>query len=253
VIGRVVRLLSVALVAFVAAECSDSPTGPRRADESSAAQWKTWVLSSPSALRPAPPAADGSAQATSELAEIERLQSSRTRASDSVVAYWNALPTAHWHQQTITLLEFYWPLLPDVRLATPVRSARIFSLVNVAMYDAMVAAWDAKVAYRRRSPAEVDSKISPFVEEDATSSYPSDHAAAAAAAAALLSYLFPNDDTLKFHAMEREVGDSRIMAGAAYRSDVEAGYAIGRAVAARVIARAASDGSAAAWGLDLPV
>jgi membrane-associated phospholipid phosphatase len=252
VIGRVVRSSGVALVALVAVECSDSPVAPRRVDESSAAQWKTWVLSSPSAVRPAPPSADGSAQTTSELVEIERLQSSRTRASDSLVAYWNALPTAHWHQQTITLLEFYWPLLPDVRIATPVRSARIFSLVNVAMYDAMVAAWDAKAVYRRRSPADVDSKISPFVEEDATSSYPSDHAAAAAAAAAVLSYLFPNDDTLRFHAMEREVGESRIAAGVAYRSDIDAGYAIGRAVAARVIARAASDGSAAAWNGSIP-
>src|SRR5207253_2274052 len=144
--------------------------------------------------------------------------------------------TAHWHEKTLDLLEFYWALLPDVRFATPVRSARILSLVNVAMYDAMVAAWDAKVAYRRTAPAEADPRVKALVDGDGTSSYPSQHAAAAAAAAAVLSYLFPNDDTLRFHAMEREAGDSRVAAGVAYRSDVDAGYAIGRAVAARVIA-----------------
>jgi membrane-associated phospholipid phosphatase len=239
-------------VALAVVRCTDGPAAPRRVDESAAAQWKPWVLASPSDLRPAAPPAEGSAQTIRELDEIVRLQASRNRATDSLIAYWDALPTSHWHERTIDLLEFYWALLPDVRLATPVRSARVFSLVNVAMYDAMLAAWDAKVAYHRRTPAEADKRISPFGAEDATSSYPSDHAAAAAAAAAVLSNLFPNDDTLRLHALEREVGDARVAAGVAYRSDVDAGYAIGRAVAARVIARAASDGSAAAWTGTMP-
>jgi membrane-associated phospholipid phosphatase len=249
---RIVRWLVVPAVVLTAIQCSDSPVAPRRADESAAAQWKTWVLASPSEVRPAPPPADGSTQALAEIEEIAKLQASRSAATDSLIRYWDALPTTRWHQKTIDFLEFYWPLLPDVRIATPVRSSRIFSLVNVAMYDAMLAAWDAKVAYHRRSPAEADRRVSPLVGEDATSSYPSDHAAAAAAAAAVLSYLFPNDDTLALHAMEREVGETRIAAGVAYRSDVNAGYAIGRAVAARVIARASTDGSGAAWAGSIP-
>jgi membrane-associated phospholipid phosphatase len=83
-------------------------------------------------------------------------------------------------------------------------------------------------------------------------SYPSEHAAAAEAAAAVLSYLFPTEDTLAFHAMAREAGDSRIVAGAAYRSDVDAGGSIGRAVAARVIARARTDGAALSWTGTVP-
>jgi len=249
---RAVAAIGLPVAALAVVRCSDSPVAPRRVDESAAAQWKPWVLASPSDVRPVAPPADGSAQTTRELDEIVRLQSSRNRATDSLIAYWNALPTTHWHGRTINLLEFYWALLPDVRLATPVRSARVFSLVNVAMYDAMLAAWDAKVAYHRRSPADADKRVTPFGDEDATSSYPSDHAAVAAAAAAVLSYLFPNDDTLALHAMEREVGDARVAAGLAYRSDVDAGYAIGRAVASRVIARATSDGSAAAWSGTMP-
>ena len=68
-----------------------------------------------------------------------------------------------------------------------------------------------------------------------------------AAAAGVLTFLFPFDDTLRFQRLMREAGDSRIVAGAAYRSDVDAGYAIGRAVAAKVIARARGDGSDAVW------
>jgi membrane-associated phospholipid phosphatase len=69
----------------------------------------------------------------------------------------------------------------------------------------------------------------------------------AAAAAAVLAYLFPKEDTLAFHALEREAGDARVYLGAAYPSDVAAGAALGRAVAARVIARARADGADDPW------
>jgi membrane-associated phospholipid phosphatase len=227
--------------------CSDAPSSPGLASETTAGQWQPWVLSSASEVRPSPPPANGSAQNVQEIDEILRLQAGRTAASDSLVRYWNALPTQRWHEQTLDLLEFYWALLPDVRTATPVRSARILSLVNVAMYDAMVAAWDAKYAYSRPAPAVADSRVRGLVSVGNVPSYPSEHAAAAAAAAGVLTFLFPFDDTLRFQRLVRETGDSRIVAGAAYRSDVEAGYAIGRAVAAKVIARARSDGSDGVW------
>jgi membrane-associated phospholipid phosphatase len=83
-------------------------------------------------------------------------------------------------------------------------------------------------------------------------SYPSEHAAVSAAAAAVLSHLFPKEDTLGFHAMEREAGEARIAAGVARRSDVDAGYAIGKAVAAKVIAYAAADGAQAEWTGPIP-
>lgn len=232
--------------------CSDSPSAPRQQDERTAGQWKTWVLASGADLRPAAPPADGSTQSRQELDEIVSLQASRGPASDSLIQFWNRLPTAPWHAKTLDLLSFYWPLLPDVRYATPVRSARILSLVNVAMYDAMVAAWDAKYTYNRRSPAAVDSRIHALAGISDVPSYPSEHAAAASAAAAVLSYLFPFEDTLAFHQLEHDAGEARILAGAAYRSDVDAGYAIGQAVAARVIARARADGSDAAWNGVVP-
>jgi hypothetical protein len=68
----------------------------------------------------------------------------------------------------------------------------------------------------------------------------------------VLSYAFPFDDTLRFHRLERDAGDARVIAGVAYRSDVDAGYAIGRAVAARAIARANVDGSVAIVAMTPP-
>jgi hypothetical protein len=67
-----------------------------------------------------------------------------------------------------------------------------------------------------------------------------------------LTYLFPNEDTAAFHALAREAGEARITAGAAFRSDVDAGYAIGRAVGTAVVARARLDGSDATWSGTMP-
>lgn len=246
------RTAVVALLVGAAIGCSDGPAAPRVASESNAGRWRTFVLANGAEFRPATPPADGSATARDELDEIVRLQSQRTVTTDSLVQAWNVAPTKPWHEKTLDLLGFYWPLLPDVRYATPVRSARILSLVNVAMYDAMVAAWDAKYAFNRRAPAAVDARVHPLVDVGGIPTYPSEHAAAAAAAASVLSYLFSFDDTLAFHALARDAGEARILAGVAYRSDVEAGYAIGRAVAMRVIARASVDGSDTPWGSIFP-
>jgi membrane-associated phospholipid phosphatase len=235
------------------AACSDNgPSAPRFGDESTAGSWRTFVLANSAEFRPAPPPSDNDPQTKQELDEIVGLQAQASASNDSLVQAWNVVPTRNWHEKTLELLNFYWPLLPEVRYATPVRSTRVLSLVNVAMYDAMVAAWDAKYAYKRHPPAVVDSRVHPLVDIRAVPSYPSEHAAAAAAAAAVLSYLFPSEDTLSFHRMEHDAGEARILAGVAYRTDVDAGYTIGRAVAQRIIARATVDGSDTRWDSVLP-
>jgi membrane-associated phospholipid phosphatase len=232
--------------------CSDGPTGPSRDADPNAGNWRTWILADAAEIRPDIPPTPGSPQATAEIDEILRLQAARTAETDSLIRVWDALPTTRWHSLALDLSGFYWVLLPDVRMATPARSARAFALLHVAMYDALVATWEAKYAYTRAAPALSDGRVRALVPLANVPSYPSEHAAASAAAAGVLSYLFPNEDTASFHALAREAGEGRIAAGAAYRSDVDAGFAIGRAVAARVIARARSDGSAVAWTGTVP-
>lgn len=243
--SRARSILLVASYAIIAA-CRDA-TAPQFDVEESAGTWKPWVISSSSALRPAAPPATGSAQAEQELAEIVSMQQARSAATDSAIARWSGIPTANWHALALDRMEVYWVLLPDVRLATPARTARAMALINVAMYDALVATWDAKYAYRRKAPWEADARVHGLVKTGGVPSYPSEHAAVAAAAAVVLSHIFPREDTLSFHALAREAGEARIAAGAAYRSDVDAGSAIGRAVAAQVIAHGAADGSSVPW------
>jgi membrane-associated phospholipid phosphatase len=235
-----------AALSFVA--CGDTPTEPGISADSHAGAWRTWVIANGSTLRPSPPPSNQVA----EIDEILAIQQVVTPAEDAMIQRWNALPTTAWHDLALDLFGFYWILLPDVRLATPARSARAFALLHVAMYDALVATWDAKYAFNRRPPTRADSRVRALVPVSDVPSYPSEHAAAAAAAAAVLTYLFPNEDTASFTALAREAGEARIAAGAAYRSDVDAGFAIGRAVASAVIARARVDGSDVAWSGTVP-
>src|SRR3954447_7477675 len=115
----------------------------------------------------------------------------------------------------------------------------------------MVAAWDTKYAYNRPRPSERDPSPSTVVAGAAGPAYHSEHAVAAGAASAVLAYLLPNDAAL-FATLAEEAAMSRLLAGVQYRSDVTAGLELGRAVAARVIERAKSDGTDAQWTGTVP-
>jgi membrane-associated phospholipid phosphatase len=238
----------VIAAALTLVACDDTPVEPRAVEDSRAGEWRTWVIANGAALRPPPPPSSASA----EIEEIIAIQQTVTPAENTMIQKWTILPTTAWHDLALDLFGFYWILLPDVRDATPARSARAFALLHVAMYDALVATWDAKYAFDRRPPARADSRVRALIPVSDVPSYPSEHAAAAAAAAGVLTYLFPSEDTASFTALAREAGEARIAAGAAYRSDVDAGQAIGRAVAAATIARARLDGSEASWSGTVP-
>src|SRR5205823_28067 len=120
-----------------------------------------------------------------------------------------------------------------------------------AMSDAVVAAYDAKNTFRRPPPEALAPDLHPALGPSLTCSYPSEHAAAAAAAAGMLASLFPQD-AARIEARAQDAGTSRLLAGANYRSDVEAGLALGTAIAAKAVARAAADGSSAPFTGSLP-
>ena len=114
------------------------------------------------------------------------------------------------------------------------RNARAMALMNIAMYDATIAAWDSKYALQphfaphkriRRSLVAVDTPNSP--------SYPSEIAVTAAAAPEVLAYLFPADASM-FRSLGRRASRASMTAGINYPSDVTAGLQLGRAVAAKV-------------------
>ena len=125
--------------------------------------------------------------------------------------------------------------------------SRGLALLNVAIYDAIVATWEAKYTYNRPRP----HGVTPLIAMPASPSYPSEHAAAAGAAATVLGYLFP-DEADFFAAQAEAAGQSRLHAGVHYPSDVDAGLALGEAVGAKVLEWAQHDGSDAEWDGVIP-
>jgi membrane-associated phospholipid phosphatase len=212
-------------------------------------QWKTWVLASGGEIAvPAPPA-ETSDQTKAELAELRQLQKERSAITHTAIQYYNALPaTQRWHDQLVALM------VRDKVNAN--RQLRALGILHTALHDAVVATYAAKYTHNRRPPSQVAADVTPVVtiasEAPPTEpSYPSEHAAIAGAAAGVLTAMFAND-AASLQAMAQEAGQTRLVMGTNYRSDVEAGLALGQAVAQKANARAAADGADAVWTGSVP-
>ncbi len=210
--------------------------------EPNAGQWKTWVLTSGDQLRlPPPPKREDSKE---EIETLEQLAVQRDAAALDLIKFWDAgAPSYQWNQMTINEIKKF--------SVGTVRGERALALVHVAIYDAMVAAWDSKYAYNRPRPSRLDKDLTTVIPNPHNPSYPSEHAVAAGAASAVLAYLFPTD-AQAILAQADAAGRSRLLAGVQYPTDVQAGFDLGHAVAALVIARAQSDGSSAIFSGTIP-
>jgi hypothetical protein len=202
--------------------------------------WRTYVLTSGAEIQLPPPPHPLSQQTQAELAELKSLQAQRTPEIQAIIDFWNAEPAFKpWTERLLELIR--------TRSLSPPRAHRALALVHTAIYDAVIAAWRSKFQYHRPRPDRLDHAISPSIQPPLYPSYPSEHAAIAGAASRLLGYLFPDlGQALKDSA--EEAAFSRLQAGVNYRSDMEAGLELGRAVAEIAIdRRAMMDGSDALW------
>lgn len=203
----------------------DNPVLPQ------AARWRPWLLSRPDELRPPPPPAPDSERMTQELDEVRTVERTPRRIAAALFWEYAAGGTRSyqfWNEQLgRTLLEH------RVDHDAP-RAARAYALLNVALYDAAVACWDAKYAYWAIRPVQLDPGLRPLFATPNHPSYPSGHSCFGAAAATVLAHLFPAD-AAAFEALALEASESRLWAGIHFRSDLDAGRALGRAVGRRVI------------------
>jgi len=212
-------------------------------------QWKTWVLASGTEIQvPAPPA-DTSDKTKAELAELRQLQKERTAIANTAIQYYNAVPgTQRWHDLALALAR--------AEKQSPNRQGRVITILHTALYDAVVTTWAAKYVYNRRAPAQLAPDVTPvgLVTGMASSqepSYPSEHAAIASTAVGVLTAFFPQEEA-HLKARAAELGQTRLLMGVNYRSDVDAGHALGQMVAQKALARAATDGADAKWTGTVP-
>ncbi|HMQ35413.1 MAG TPA: phosphatase PAP2 family protein [Chloroflexaceae bacterium] len=235
-------LLLAALLAAQLAPPSASVTAqPAQMVEPDAGTWDTWLLESGSELRLPVPPGRGATQA--ELRQLQGLVGQRAAAADQIARWTSGGPAYRWNELALQAA------LERGLGTTP--ASRMFALLNAAIYDTTVAAWDSKYAHNRPRPSVQFPALSAAAPVPNSPSYPSEDAAIAAAASEVLSFLFPGDADF-FRAMAAEAGQTAQIAGLAYPSDVAAGEQLGRAVAERAIAYARSDNTDVAWDGERP-
>jgi membrane-associated phospholipid phosphatase len=212
-------------------------------------QWQTWVLASASDITvPAPPD-DSSDQTRAEVSELRPLQRQRTALAKTAIQYSHAVPaTQRWHDLAMALAR--------AEKQSPNRQAYLAAILHTAMHDAVVVTWTAKYRFNRKPPSQLAPDVTlvlpingPVPAPEQT--YPSEHAAIAETAVGLLTAFFPKAEA-NLQAMAAEMGHTRLLMGANYRSDIEVGLVLGQAVARQALARAASDGSDAKWRGSVP-
>lgn len=197
-----------------------------------AGTWKPFVLAAPDALRPPPPPAHDSDVTRTAITELRQFQ--RTPKTNHDAIYWEVYGGARVYQ--LYNMELARKLLEQDTAADPRRVAAVYAAVNVALFDSMVACWDAKYTYWYARPHMLDAEVRTVFPVPGHPSYPSAHSCLSMAATGVLARAFP-EDAARFAELGRRAGEARIAAGIHFRFDIDAGNAIGQGVAERVSAR----------------
>lgn len=231
-----------------------------------AGTWKTILLKRPDTFLVNVPAATNSSAYIAELNEIKGAQQHVTSAENAIIKYWSAGSVLRWNEIMRELVAKYnlapyqnpdgtYPgpnannpfAYPQFPFANPPYAARAFAYISAAQYDALVAAWHYKTLYNRAAPYMADSSIKALVPKTVLPSYPSEDAVVAGVTAEMMKLLFPTEIDFIQQKLEEEE-QYRIISGANVRSDIVAGEALGRQVAAVFVARAKTDHAGAAVG-----
>ncbi len=218
-----------------------------------------FCMKSGSQFRPEAPPGLASAEYAASFREVKLLggaaSTARTAEQTEIARFWaddagTVTPPGHWNRIARTVaLE---------RGMTLAENARLFALLNLALADAGVAAWDCKFTYHIWRPIDGIRQADPTRNPDTTPdpqwtslltnppfpSYSSGHSTFSAAAAAVLADYFRTDevrftstsDTLpgvsrkfsRFSDAAAEAGKSRVYGGIHWEFDNREGLACGR-------------------------
>jgi hypothetical protein len=226
-------------------------------------QWPTvtcFCMKSGSQFRPAAPPALTSDEYAASFREVKSLggarSATRTPEQTEIARFWaddegTVTPPGHWNRIAQTAAR--------QRGTTLAENARLFALLNLALADAAIVAWDAKFAFKYWRPIDGIREADPAVNRDTTPdpdwspllttppfpSYTSGHSTFSGAAAAVLACFFRTDDVrftdtseslpgvtrtfARFSAAAEEAGKSRIYGGIHWEFDNREGLASGRA------------------------
>lgn len=200
---------------------------------------KMWNVPTVEEVRPGIPPAPGSDEYKANVEELKHYQNNMTEEWRRIANYWQDglgtyTPPGHWNKfAKDNIIEYK---------ENPLRTARVFAYLNMAMMDAGISCWDAKYYYHYPRPIQQIPGFKTIAGTPNFPSYTSGHSVFSAAAAEVLAYIYPNQ-AIEFRAWAEEAAVSRIYGGIHWRFDAEAGLNEGRKVAEYTVNKAKLDGS----------
>src|SRR6187549_3608941 len=219
--------------------------------------WKPILLTSPTEFPVAAPIAVTTPDYIAQINEIKTWQANLTKDEEAIVKYWSAGAVLRWNEILRQLIAKHnlppyqnpdgtYPVpnannplaYPQFPFANPPYASRAY---------AYVAAWHYKKLYNRPAPYVTDATVNALIPKTDLPSYPSEDATVAGVVGEMMKLLFPGDQDFIQQKVE-EHKKARLIAGANVRSDLDAGEALGKAVAQKFVTRARGDRAGTAGG-----
>lgn len=186
--------------------------------------WLPWVI--PPLIAHTAPSPDlSSTYWNNQIDQVARIYKSVTKSQKNIAKYWG---TAFAPRRG------NWILISNTFLFEQGLSLNkiiyLRSLVSMAMYDALIVAFQVKYTYMLPPPYIAKQSITPYVEYYDYPSYPSEQAVVSWSAATLLGYYFPKEKAL-WDKLAAQASLSRLWAGMNYPVDISVGEQLGIEVA----------------------
>ncbi len=267
-------MMIVVAGAFIYSACNKNVSGRTDniaplnpvSEDIDAGKWKTVLLSRPDSFVVVAPPVPGTPPYTGDLNEIKGYQQNLSGDAISKIRYWGAGGVLRWNEIMRELVAKHnlppyqnedgtYPIpnslnpfnYPQFPFSNAPFSARAYAYISAAQYDALVACWYYKKLYNQPAPYTVDSSVNAMNGKTTLPSYPSEAGVLAGVTSELMKLLFPTEvANIQNKLQDEEL--ATIQSGTATRTDVKAGEALGKQIAALFTARAKADHAGAAVG-----
>jgi len=168
-----------------------------------------------------------------DLAQVVTTTTNLTAQQRAIALGWayganTMTPGGHWDELAA---EYIAAAGMDEAAAT-----EVFAMMNAAVYDALIACFEAKYFYWTLRPHQADPAVVRAFTVPNYPSYPSGHQSLSASAARVLAHYFPAR-AAAIDALREEASISRVYAGIHYPFDMSAARTLGEAVADFALSR----------------
>jgi membrane-associated phospholipid phosphatase len=190
-----------------------------------------WFMTSGDQFRPPPPPAFLSPAFNADIDEVFAITSTRTAEQRAIALGWaygggTYTPVGYWNELASTYVA--------ADGLDEAQSAKVFGLMGAAVFDALIACFEAKYHYWVLRPHQANPAITNVFGVPNYPAYPSGHGSVSGASARVLAHFFPQR-AAELNALVEEAAMSRIYAGIHYFFDMTAARAMSEAVADWVI------------------